>query len=239
MKLLDKKSIVEQKNSDRKREIEEGVKLARSIDSLRETHTKEQLGLKKFRDASLEAIKQEIQTFLVKKEALVEEVKELEHKRRTVLAPIDLKREWKKIDEDKNEIQLQKKLIYDQEGNIVHKEIANKAKEKELFEKEEVLAERENLTNRYIAEANINYDRSENLKTEIQTIKDNLLKEVASRENEFKTKELSLSLRERDLQLGKDQVEKDKQVIEKEKLHIASQQETLRKAWINIKKIKK
>jgi hypothetical protein len=77
MRLLDKKTIAVQKSEERKKEIEEGVKLAKSIDALRETHAKEQVSLKNFRDAMLRSIKEEIDTLIKQKESLKEEIKNL------------------------------------------------------------------------------------------------------------------------------------------------------------------
>lgn len=85
MRLLDKQTIATQKSSERAKEVAEGVKLAKSIDSLRETHAKEQSKLKLFRDSTLRNIKEEIDVLLQRKNALQAEIAALEVKRKILL----------------------------------------------------------------------------------------------------------------------------------------------------------
>ena len=74
MKILSKQEIAATKSSDRKREIDEGVKLARKIDLLRETAAKEGENLAKFREESLKILKKEIIELVTEKQKLSKEV---------------------------------------------------------------------------------------------------------------------------------------------------------------------
>jgi chromosome segregation ATPase len=60
MKLLDKKKIVEIKAKERQTEINEGIKLAKRIDSLREIQAEEEKSLAVFRNATLKKINDDI-----------------------------------------------------------------------------------------------------------------------------------------------------------------------------------
>lgn len=77
MKLLEKSVINNLKALERKREIDEGKKLAERVDKLRELSSKEQANLSEFRDHTLKAIRQEIDDALFEKEKVLRETEEL------------------------------------------------------------------------------------------------------------------------------------------------------------------
>lgn len=81
MKLLDKKIIQQSRTSERKMEIDEGAKLARKIDTLRETASSEEARLAKFRDRNLDILRTQIQALVDEKNKLIEEVDSLKKER--------------------------------------------------------------------------------------------------------------------------------------------------------------
>lgn len=328
MKLLDKKTIAVEKSSERKKEVEEGIKLAKSVDSLRETHAKEQINLKKFRDNTLASTKSELDVLLTQRDAILNDIVSLEQRRKEASAPIDLTNEWKQVEKSKQDI-LQRETnvinreilvqnVEERERKLVEKEIEaqeyfnqarmtytktedirteieNRKREteefvknrllqldvqekdlasrefvvsqqkeqiekdkniilikgtelieresnvesqvKSLFEQSELIRGLETLTKQYNAEAAINYDKSENMKFEMNKLKEEADKDIHDRYIKLSSREKEVGYRERDLTLEREKVENDKKEIEKEKIHIASQQETLRQAWNNIKNL--
>lgn len=78
LKLLSKNEIAKAKSEERAREIAEGLKISRKVDSLRELQADEERNLFKWRDQTLKAIGDEIDKLLRKKEKLEAEIKELE-----------------------------------------------------------------------------------------------------------------------------------------------------------------
>jgi hypothetical protein len=80
MKLLEKNEISKIKGIERKMEIDEGIKLAKRVDTLRELSAKEQTSLSKFRDESLKQIRIEIDSLITERNNLILENKELEKK---------------------------------------------------------------------------------------------------------------------------------------------------------------
>lgn len=80
MRLLDKLTLAAQKSSERAREIAEGAKLAKSIDTLRKTYANEQTNLKKFRDATLDEIKLEISELTKRRDSLRGQIHVMEEK---------------------------------------------------------------------------------------------------------------------------------------------------------------
>lgn len=239
MRLIDKKDILVQKSTERKREIDEGVKLAKSIDTLRETHAKEQQGLKRFRDESLKVIKNEIEIHNKKRDELFKEIQILEEQKILAQAPIDLIKEWTKVKIDQEQIKSTTHDLVERESKVIENETTIQVKENLFAKREETIKENENLTNRFLTEANNKYllaEKHENESNERAKQTQSILNE---KDNELRAKETNLSVKERDLHLKEEQIEKEKQLIESEKLHIVSQQQTLRIAWENIRKLQK
>lgn len=81
MKLLDKPSISNLKALERKREIDEGAKLAKKIDTLRELSASEQTNLSRFRDETLKKVREEIDSAMGERDALAREVVSLKEER--------------------------------------------------------------------------------------------------------------------------------------------------------------
>lgn len=86
MKLLRKQEIVLKKNDERKKEIDEGVKLAKTVDVLRQTLGKEQANLAKFRTETLKSIQLDIDNKIKERDELGGQIntlkEELEKKKR-------------------------------------------------------------------------------------------------------------------------------------------------------------
>ncbi len=81
MKLLSRLEINNLKGGERKKEIDEGVKLAKKIDLLRETAAKEEANLAKFRTESLKIIREEIFDLTNFKQKIMEEIMALKNAR--------------------------------------------------------------------------------------------------------------------------------------------------------------
>ncbi len=336
MKLLLKQETSTLKSVERKKEIDEGVKLAKQVDALRETVAKEQKNLKEFRDQSLKAITVEIESKIKERDLLIADIETKKLDRIRLGAPIDLTNEWKAIDISKKEIANTQMELLTRETDIINREIVvshfaerekvieerekqsklyldeasksygktedvrfameerkrqseieiqsklsvltNKeqdlisreykineqtelvtADKKDLLEKgtsliqresklqadikalnarDESISEKELLTTQYNNESKVNYDKSDELCSQIKKEKSEFDTEVKNRLGTISEREQDLGYRERDLIIQKEQLEKDKVDIELEKKHIASQQETLKQAWNNIKKLR-
>ena len=77
MHLLERKQIDTLKADERKRDIDEGAKLAKKIDDLRRLASEEQTRLQKFRDESLKATRDEIDAVIREKENICREIESL------------------------------------------------------------------------------------------------------------------------------------------------------------------
>lgn len=79
MKLLDKVQISNLKVNERRRDVDEGVKLAKKIDLLRETASAEESRLAKFRTETLRLIKEDIDKLIAERDKLKDEVNNLKN----------------------------------------------------------------------------------------------------------------------------------------------------------------
>lgn len=212
MKLNQKKEIVVQKSNERKLEIQEGAKLARSVDALRETHSVEQQKLKKFRDDSLALIKSEISTFIEERNGLKTDVEFLREQKK-VLLDIPLDAEWNLVENKQRhltdlEIILQDRILQSRDKEKSIEEI----KKQLSIEKERIYDERL-LSTQKLSEANLKLSEAtlklRTAESEIEKSdeyayskgKDIFKKEenVSIRERDIANKEITLQAREREL----------------------------------------
>lgn len=77
VRLLSKRDIDQAKAQDRQREIAEGVKLAKRVDELRGTLSKEESQAQLFREAATKQIQAEIASLLNQRDALKKEIIDL------------------------------------------------------------------------------------------------------------------------------------------------------------------
>jgi len=94
-RLLDKRTINTSVANEKKQLIETGLKLARSVDALRETKVEEEGNLERFRTESIATVQKEIDNALRKRDGLLVEIKTLEKERKLIQIPLDA--EWEKL----------------------------------------------------------------------------------------------------------------------------------------------
>lgn len=97
MKLLPKSEVDSLKAVERRRDIDEGLKLAKKVDNLREVVAREYVALKAYRETTLAVIQDEINEKNKTLIPLRAEVADLEARRALALVPLDA--EWQKVNE--------------------------------------------------------------------------------------------------------------------------------------------
>jgi chromosome segregation ATPase len=102
MRLMPKSEVAKAKANAQKREIDEGAKLAKRVDGLRETAAKEEAALTKFRIEQVEAMHAEIRPLAAERDALTGEVADLRTQRKALLVPLD--KEWANVAKAKQQI---------------------------------------------------------------------------------------------------------------------------------------
>jgi len=131
MRLLSKSEVTQAKALERQKEIEEGVKLAKRVDALREVGAEEEKSLSKFRSETILSIKNEITAKLDERDTLVKEVEELREERRVLMEP--LTEEKQKLENQKQELQKVKKELDERNQELVSREIGLNGREKDII----------------------------------------------------------------------------------------------------------
>ncbi len=239
MHILEKQEVDKLKSIERKKEVEEGLKLAKTVDHLRKVKGEEEANLRKFRDQSLLTIKNEIDTAIVERDKLRVEVATIIQERFNAQAPIDLKEEWKRVTELRAEVEAERKSFEDRDMFLISRESQVQADKENLLKKEESVKEKEELAKKYISETGKNYETSEKLRLKTEKLHEESEKAIHQRYVELADKERDFGYKERDLNLHRESLEKDRKALENEKIHVASQQTALRTAWQNIKRLQK
>jgi hypothetical protein len=144
MKLLQKSEINALKARDTNREISEGLKLSRRVDSLRELQQKEEVNLEKYRTETLKAIKEELRALSAE---LTKWQKELEKKAEEVLIQeLDVAEAFRKAEkslikqvkaEEKASLSLEKTINNELESNDTL-QTARKIKERTEKDRKEI-----------------------------------------------------------------------------------------------------
>jgi len=210
MRLLDKKDIDKARSEEKRLAIDQGARIAKRVDDLRETHGREEESLRKFREETIKGIHLETNALLDKKSSLEIEVSDLEIRKEEALKPLDS--EWDRLASERI------KLEDDKKSNnrlIVHLI----SKEKELSDELDKAGSNVRETQLNLKEAensslNASEDRykaSETLK-DAETYKSKTESVISTRVRELNQRETGIAVRERNSQLrdaGQDNREKE------------------------------
>lgn len=134
LRLLQKSEVDKRKAEEQRQAIQEGLKVAERVDSLREIHASEEVAFEKYRIETLGNIHQEIQEKFLKKTQLEIDVARLQQEKQALLIPLDAK--WKEVTE-------QERIYASWEDDLNQKEILTTSKEVELKKREKDTAVKE------------------------------------------------------------------------------------------------
>ena len=213
MKLLNKSEQTKAKALEKNREIQEGLKLAKRVDALREISAQEDKALKDFRKNALAEISAEILQETKKKEEIEKEVKDLEDRKLEALKPLDI--EWDRVRVAKEELtRKEATLLNGIEGHKAEYEEINR-RIKEVSDKEAHLA----------TVADIAHDKHSEAEKLLKSAKEQALaSKKVSEETEREAKTLVNNAQE-----------KEKYIINREKAVFVKEEE-LRKKEIDLAK---
>lgn len=235
MKILPKKQDIDRaKAEERRKEIDEGLNLARSIDKLREARQTEEKNLLDYRANAVRQVQAEIASLAQQRDDLKGEIRIARINRAELLKPLN--KEWEEINQEKEKIRKEKELI------TLSKESIKLAEKKLDDDRKEV--------SKLALRSRQNEEETEKAKSEAISLKQMAQGEYEMARDErmaqseaYERKMLELDQREREYEAGiktneiikKEYEEKEADLIIREK-HLASQQMTLRIAKEALKK---
>lgn len=196
MRLLKKSEIDQIKAKDRQLEINEGLKIAKRVDALREVAAEEERSLTNFRIKTISLINEEINVEIFKRDSLKNEIKQLEEsnsilkdKRIKLEAPLDLQEAWEEIKASESVIDDVKKIQDDRD-----REYSENNKKLQLDQKR-VMNEHDNLQEsmkiysekiKYASEAVIDVNKK---KIEFEQYEKLKNKQIFSKESDINNRE--------------------------------------------------
>ncbi len=168
MKLLAKSEVTKAKSLDRQREVDEGMKLAKRVDTLREVALQEERSLTRYRTETVGKIQKEVTELGDKRDALLEEVRFLAARREELSAPLN--EEW-------DVIYLQKELLSKRETGLDGREAGIRLREADLADRQDAVTKHEQTVvyahddaRERLQKAGILKDDSERLNRDAQSI---------------------------------------------------------------------
>lgn len=225
MKILSKQEVTQQKSIERKTEIDEGVKLAKKIDTLRQTASEEEIKLSKFRDQMLSEIKKDIQSLQDVKSSLIHDVSSLEEKRKMLLIPLD--EEWKKLGKRQMQFISEKENFGKLFVQLNEKENELNTREKSLQEDEEQLEELRTTILVKLAHAQEKENEIEVQKRSHEQIASSTLRSLEDKKKELLSFESDLNRRKLELDLQEQKNTKDRQEIINQTILLRDREQTL------------
>lgn len=121
MRLLTKNEVAVAQNKDKAREISEGLKISRRVDSLRELEAQEELKLNKYREETLAEIAKQIREETKKRDSIAEESRILQKKLDKMLPGLATKRE--ELNTFQSELEQRKQSLDEREEKLGFAEI--------------------------------------------------------------------------------------------------------------------
>ncbi len=234
MRLLQRSAVKIAKNLDTQREIEEGKKLAKRVDSLRELSSVEEKNLLAFRDQTMNTVRAELEPLHQEKRVLLQDIQRLETQRKLLLAPLDAK--WEEVTKAQKIVDDWEAELTARESAAAHLEDDNKLRSATLKKRNAVIAEKEALVQEIVETATkMVADAKEVLadaRNEAQTTK--MRSELATLS--LVERETAVALRERDAVIVKENNTKVRKENIQKSIQLADREATLERGFAELKR---
>lgn len=197
MRLLTKNEITKIRTDERKLEIDEGMKLANKVDTLRRTVLEEEAKITKFRDENIKQLREEITDGVEEKGELLAEIEALKAQKAILLEPLDAK--WEKVEEQERLLIELQESLNEQSLNIGYLQSETEKQLTEANLDRERAAEQRSLAEKELLAAQIDHENSEAVFGLAEAEKDQLVKEYENKFSALVARENELAAKERDI----------------------------------------
>lgn len=234
-RLLDKKVISSSLAIERKQTIDKGLKLAKSVDAIREARIEEELKLEEFRRETIARVQVEIDAKIAERDSIARDIPKLKEERLLSKAPINLKEEWQRVREDKiANAKWQEQNTEQALGLLAREEDARQLADK-LLKDEELIGEEHSLSLRTLSEAETKFSQASEALQKAESQAQEILNNAHKRENRAAVREEDSTLREIELSKREEQVEAHEVDLSNREIKLKSRQEIFIKAQAYIK----
>ncbi len=215
------------------REISEGAKLASRVDGLRETYSKVEQDLEKYRTATLEAIGKEIKDLDGKKNVLSDEIKVMQRKYDRMMPEISTKR---------TELAQFEKSLKAWEKKLEKKDEASELMELDVMEAKQkselsfsVQQDNERITANLLTQADKRNKEAQQTLETARAIREVAYSKKHDAEEEISLREFSIKSKETDLLKKEMELEAKEKELNIEQIRVKDQRETLQRALQRLK----
>lgn len=235
IKLLSKQEINQKQALQRHAEIEEGRKLAKRVDNLRELAVQEEASLASFRANTLKSINEEIKKATKEHEAILTQVKEL----RT-----ELETGFSELKKEERVIKLKEQDLITREQQVEERIKLVKDKEKQVkkdFGENLTIASRLEYANAQLLKvnreadekiqmANDMFEDAEFKKNQTERLYERVIKELHD-------KDIAVASKERDLIIRAGHLDERTEALRVKELNLIDREQTLEREYARIKKL--
>jgi hypothetical protein len=239
MRLLDKKIVNAELATEKKNQIDAGLALAKKVDALREAKATEEKKLEEFRTDTIARVQVEIDAKIRERDYLESTNKGLREQRILAQAPIDLKHEWRQVQEDKMEVISWKDRLTQQSIEVLAKAEDNGTLSAKLVKREDEITGKEDLVNRTLAEADKKFAQADDALQRAENEAQAILQTAQQRDNHLRVREEDATLREVALSKREEEVDAHEIDLANREQKLRSRQELFIKAQKYISNKKK
>lgn len=235
-RLLDKKLISVSLATERKQEIDKGIKLTESIEALREAKIKEGQDLEEFRVNTLKAIQIEIDRKSVENEKFTAINKALKEERVRLESPIDLTEKWNLVNGEEEKNQQRDERLSFAENLFLERERKIEEKDSVVSRRETEVSRTEEEAQKTLLEAEIKNQEAQDLKEEAAQTLSRAIHSAGQIETESKEREKELEERELNLIQREEDVHLEKTDIINQRKFLADQRQTLERGFEELRR---
>lgn len=235
-RLLPKQEVDKLRKEEERQRMEEGMRIATSVDSLREARATEEEAFEKYRMDTLTSIQAEIDEKKRENEQLAISNKSLKEERIRLETPLDVAQLWKEVHEveDKND-SLAENLLY-REITVTKRENDIKEDAKELEWQQEEVAKNDALARERLRQADAEREEAAQANIEAQSLLSKLCEQEKNQNHYYDTRKKDLSEREEALLIREEALEKETLAINREKILLADRRATLERGFEELRR---
>ncbi len=223
-----KSAVNKAKLIDRQREIDEGAKLAKRVDSLRELSATEEKNLLTFREQAMETVRAELKPLHQEKAVLLQEIRELAVQKKLLQVPLDEK--WEEITKAQKICDDWEQELTVRESAATHLEDDNKLRSATLKKRNVTITEKEALVQEIVYTATKMLADAKEVLAESRNEAQHAKMHAEVTLSALAERETALAVRERDVQIGKENNAKVRKANIEAHIQLADREATLERA---------
>lgn len=198
-RLLDKRQVTASAALETTRKIKEGISLAKKVDAVRDTLGEEEAKLESFRANTIQQIQREIDVKIAERDSLIAGNEKLKVERIQLQAPLDLKEEWNRVNEQRFENEAWTSKMIDQQVEQIAREADIQSSFDESLIRERKSKEREELSERTLLDSERLFDEASKVWDEAKAKSAKTIERANAKERDVAIQEQELEIWDSDL----------------------------------------